>query len=114
MGKLERAKENIEQAVVTTCETLKALRSVSGCYSGTVEELLGFLRQGINYSGSLQTLSLLPQSSTFSCSNANAYGRYLLFKALTSYEIQNFGYEIDTSVIGADPCGIADFVYWRG
>lgn len=110
----ERAKTNIEQAIVTICETLKALRNMNNCYTGDISELLGFLRQGSVYSGDLQSLSLLPQSATFSCSNADAYGRYLLFRSLSSFEVQNFGYDINPSVVGSDPCGIADFVYRRG
>lgn len=105
-------REKVEQSILTVCETLKAMRMLSGCWSGSFSEAMGFLRQGSVYSGTLSVLETYPRATSFSCANADAYGRYLLFNALSSFSVQHFGY--DVSPVGMDPCGVGDFVYWRG
>lgn len=114
----EFLRDSIEQSMITVCEVIREQAIKNGCYGN---QILGWEFIGCNgvsqttCNGTLQNVLAGSVSSTFSCSNAAAYGRYLLQQALSSfnfgnYSTGNFSYYVSYPVDTTDACGMTDFV----
>ena len=103
-------RERIEQALIVVCRTLLYEGIRNGCPVNT-SFVWSFLLDG-GTSGSLEDIYSLPRSSSFSCSSAGRYGRYVLARSLPRIDVAGFTYDLSglnyTSVV--DPCGHAEIV----
>lgn len=112
----EVKKEKLEQVAVTVCEVLRDLRKRNNCYTGTPDDGWNWLGTPTVsggyyiYSGNFNSLALEPKANTFSCSQADRYGRYLFFRGLNPQDYQGFSYWIKVPQGTTDPCGVGDFV----
>jgi len=115
--RVEVRKEKLEQVAITVCEVLRDLRKRNGCYNGNPDDGWNWLGTPTIsagyyiYTGNFNSLALYPKINTFSCSQANKFGRFLFFRGLNPQHYQNTSYWIKVPQGTTDPCGVGDFVW---
>ena len=106
-----KRKELITQAMLTTCETIRSLALQNSCTSVKGWEFAGCSAGTTSCSGNVSSLVAGATSSSFTCSTAGSYGRYLLANALRGIDLRGVRYNISYPSTAVDACAIGDFVF---
>lgn len=99
-------KDEIEQALITTCQFVKAYSFQNSCNKNGWS-----FAGGINTTISLSDLDALPKSTVLNCSTLESYARYKLFNSISHLNYRLYSIDIKVPDNATDECGIVDFVF---